>query len=341
MGKVKRVRYITKEKIAMINPDNIKLYDKYLRSSIIKNKEVEATTYNVYKNNMQQFMVYLAEEWDNLGLYDEELMEDAIDIMEGYINFCQTVLGNNKKTINNKLAAVSSFYHWSLKRKAVEKHPFDGQLERMKNAQAESIISSYYLNLEDINLITEGVKGEGFDIQDRLIWGIMLDSCNRVGAMVNLTLDSLDLEELRFKDIREKMGYRVEVTFSEETAEIIKEWLELRKDMDNLTENSFFITKFNGEYRPMTKMTIQNRTKKFGTIIGLEDFRSHCIRKTAVNQIFEQTGDMSLASEMANHKSMDTTKQSYIKPKSKNDTLKEIARKKKEKLLKDAELAKQ
>ena len=81
MSKVTKIRYFTPDKVALINPDNIKLYDKYLKSNIIKNKDVESTTYKVYRNNMQQFMVYLAEEWDNIGLYDEEFFEESVDIM--------------------------------------------------------------------------------------------------------------------------------------------------------------------------------------------------------------------------------------------------------------------
>lgn len=98
MGKVQRVKYFTKERIAKINPDNIKKYEKYLRSNIIKNKDVEDTTFKVYKNNFNQFLVYLSEHWDNIDLYSEEFMDDAVDIMEGFMGFCQDTLLNNKKS---------------------------------------------------------------------------------------------------------------------------------------------------------------------------------------------------------------------------------------------------
>ena len=218
MTKMKRVKYFTPEKKALISKENIELYDKYLRSNIVKNREVKDTTYGTYKNNMDHFLVYLAEEWDNISLYSDEFMEDAVDIIEGYMMFCQDVLHNNKKTINNKIAAISTFYWWSLKRDLVEKHPFDKRVDRMKGANEERIISDYYLNDEQIAEISKGlIEEKGYDIQDRLIWHIMLDSCNRVGAISKLTLSSLDLENMMFTDIREKRGYRVEVAFSENT----------------------------------------------------------------------------------------------------------------------------
>ena len=327
MGKVKRIKYFTEEKKKAINPENRKIYDKYLNSSIIKNKDVKDTTYKVYKNYMDHFLVYVSEYWDNIYLYSDEFIEEAVDIMEGYIGFLQDTLENNKKVINTKISTVSSFFLWSLKRGYVNKHPFDKKLDRMKNANEEKIISSYYLNEEQMNAITQGLAADKkYDIQDELIWGIMLDSANRVGAIEKLTLSSLDLDNMMFTDIREKRGYRVEVVFEENTKRLLEEWFEKRKEMDNLEIDAIFITKKNGEYRPMSKGTIQERIKKMGFIIGLDDFRSHCIRKTTLNHIYETTGDLSLAAEMGNHRSVETTRQSYIRPQTKSEVREKIAK---------------
>jgi integrase/recombinase XerC len=327
VAKITRIKYFTDAKKSLINPDNQKKYDKYLNSNIIKNRDVKDTTYLVYKNYMSHFLVYLAENWDNIDLYSEEFMENAVDIMEGYISFLQDTLKNNKKVINTKLSTVSSFYLWSLKRKYVDRHPFDKQLDRMKGASEEKIINSYYLDEEQMNLITENLKTDKkYDIQDQLIWGVMLDSANRVGAISNLTLSSLDIDNMLFEGIREKRGYRVEVVFEEATKELIQQWLEQRKELDNLEVDSLFITKHLGQYRSMSKGTIQERVKKIGEILGLDDFHAHCIRKTTLNHIYRTTGDLSLAAEMGNHKSVETTRQAYIKPQSKSEIREKIAK---------------
>jgi integrase/recombinase XerC len=332
LAKITRIKYFTDEKKSLINPDNQKKYDKYLNSNIIKNRDVKDTTYLVYKNYMSHFLVYLAENWDNIDLYSEEFMENAVDIMEGYISFLQDVLKNNKKVINTKLSTVSSFYLWSLKRKYVDRHPFDKQLDRMKGANEEKIINSYYLDEEQMNLITETLKTDDkYDIQDQLIWGVMLDSANRVGAISNLTLSSLDLDNMLFEGIREKRGYKVEVVFEEESKELIEQWLEQRKELDNLEVDSLFITKHLGQYRPMSKGTIQERVKKIGEILGLDDFHAHCIRKTKLNDVYRTTGDLSLAASLGNHRSVETTRQSYIKPQSKSEIREKIAQMRKKK----------
>ena len=340
MSKITKIRYFTKDKLAKVNQENIKAYNKYLKSNVQKNVDVKNTTYKVYQNYFNQFLVYLMEEADNIYVYDEDFLDDAIDIMEGFISFCQETLHNNKKVINTKLSVISSFYNWSEKRQFINKHPFANKLERMKNAQEEKIITSHYLNQEEIDLITKGlIEDKKFDIQDLLIWNIMLQSCNRVGAISKLTLSSLNLEAMMFEDIREKRGYKVEVVFEEDTKELIEQWLKMRKEMDDCQVDALFITKQNGEYRQMVKETIQWRIKKFGHIIGIDDFRSHSIRKTAGNLIYEETGDMSLAATMLNHKSVETTRQAYIKPESKAGARERIAKLKAEKAKKRLEEA--
>jgi len=332
MAKVKKVRYFTKEKKQLISKENLKIYEKYLKSNIIKNKEVKNTTYKVYENYMTQFLVYLAEEWDNISLYSEEFMENAIDIMEGFIAFCQDVLYNNKKVINTKLSAVSSFYLWSLKRGYIDKHPFDKKLDRMKGATEEKIINSYFLTEEQIAEIEKALdEDDRFDIQDKLIWYIAKDSANRIGAIEKLTISSLNMENMVFENIREKRGYRVEVAFSEDTKKLIEQWLKLRKnELDKLELDAFFISKYGGKYRKMSRSTIQERVRKMGTVIGLDDFHIHCIRKTTLNLITEKTNNIELAASLANHKSIETTRSSYIKPKSKaeiRDKIKELMNK--------------
>lgn len=326
MAKIVKVNYFTPERKALINPKNVELYEKYLKSNIIKNREVEETTFATYKSNFTMFLVYLAEEWGNIELYSKEFFEDAVDIIEGYMGFCQDTLQNNKKTINNKIAAISSFYLWSVKRRLIDFHPFDKRVDRMKGANDEHIINSYFLTDEQVEQIKVGLEDDKrFDIMDRLLFFIMLDSANRIGAIDKLKISNLDMDNCVFTNIREKRGYRVEVPISDETLVLIQEWFEIRKtEKDNLEVDAIFISYYGKQYRKMDKSTLQTRIQKIGTIIGLEDFHAHCIRKTTSNLITEKTGDISLAADLLNHKSIETTRQSYLKPKSKAEVMSKI-----------------
>jgi integrase/recombinase XerC len=322
MAKVTKVKYFTKEKLEKISSKNRKYYEKYLQSNIIKNRDVKDTTYKTYENFFMHWLAFLAEKYDNIDIYSEEFMENAVDIMEAYIAFCQDTLLNHKKVINTKLSAVSTFYIWSMKRGFVKAHPFDNKLDRMKGSQEEKIINSYYLTEEQIQKIRLelSTNDKEFDIQDQILFEVAYDSANRIGALEKLKLSSLDLENMLFEDIREKRGYHVEVVFEDHSKELISEWLEMRKDgYDKLECDSLLITLYGGIYKPMSRSAIHGRMQKFGRIIGIDDFRAHCVRKSKLNNVYEETGDLALAAELGNHKSTETTRQSYIRPKSKSE----------------------
>jgi len=305
MGKSVHIHYFTKEKNDLVDEDNQKKYDKYLKSNIIRNKDVKDSTYKIYANYFNQFLVFLAEEWDNIDLYSEDFMTNSIDIMESFMSFCQDKLQNNKKVINTKISSVSSFYLWSVKRKEIKYHPFQ-QLDRMKGARDEHITNAYFLNDDEIQQIQTGLvenKDNKFDLLDLVLWNVMLDSANRLGAIEKLTLSSMDLDNCCFKDIREKEGYHVDVSFNDNTKELIMAWLEIRKEkMDNLEIDALFISRYSQQYNRMSKGNLYTRVKKIGTIIGLEDFHPHCIRKTASNTMLNNGIDPSLVSRYLNHK---------------------------------------
>ena len=123
-----------------------------------------------------------------------------------------------------------------------------------------------------------------------------------------------------FENIREKEGYRVDVSMDETCKDMIETWLKMRKDdYDHLECDALFIHFYNGQWKPWGRDMIGTRMRKYGEIIGIEDFHTHCMRKTSINQIYEQTGDLNLASQWANHKSSAVTQQAYIRPVSKAD----------------------
>lgn len=325
----KSKRYATKERMAKVNPKNIKIYERYLRSRETANSDVKDTTYKVYKSYMNQFMCYIAENEDNFYLLDEDALEDDfVDIMEGWMSFCENTLGNGKKIINTKLSAVSSFYIWAVKRDKIKAHPFANKLDRIKGAGNEKRISVYFLHQPEIDKIKARLheshdKDNRYDRQDELIWNIAFDSACRIGALSRLTVSSLDLEKNCFQDIREKEGKIVAIPFMDDTKEMIIEYLKWREEQ-GIDGDEFFYIKSHGQYQAMSKQSISVRIRKIGEIIGIGDFRAHCIRKSRLNQI-GQTGNIELAKELAHHESLDTTTKFYMEKKDASETLKEIS----------------
>ncbi|MBO1087238.1 tyrosine-type recombinase/integrase [Enterococcus mundtii] len=326
-GRAKTVRYATAARKAKISEENKKAYDHYLRTSKIKNQDVSNTTYKVYESYFNIFLCYIAENWDNFYILDEKYLdENMIDVMEEYMIFLQEELGNGKKSINTKISAVSSFYGWAAKRRKIRSHPFDGRLERMKGAQDEKIISVYFLSdtevsdiVAELSLVDEA--GSDYDKMDQLIWHIAFDSACRIGALHNLKVSSFNHEKRAFTNIREKRGKLVSVAITPDTYQKYLEFIELREKLGVDCDELFYVRK-DGAWTGMSKQSLYTRIKKMGYIVGLGDFRPHCIRKTRLNQVAKH--DINKAKLLANHESLDTTSRFYTEKEDQSDILESI-----------------
>lgn len=288
---------------------NWEIYKEYLNSCIVRNESVKNTTYRTYTNSMKQFVEYLRRYENNCYLLNRKNSKNMVVILERYIRYCREVKGNNASTINNKITAISSFYIWAVKRGLVEVHPFRDKLDRLKVTDVEKRRKSYYLNSKEIVEIQVKMKlSEKYDLQDQIIFNLIIDTGCRISALHSIKMSNLDLENGIINGIVEKEQKIVEFVIFENTLNLIKEWLKCRKG--NI--EYLFVTKYNGVFKQMSKSTIRDRVRKIGKLVGIDNLYPHTLRKTSINLLAE-VGGIELASEFANHSGIDVTKKHYIK----------------------------
>lgn len=294
---------------------NWKIYKEYLNSCIARNEVVKNTTYRTYANNMKQFIEYLQQYENNYYLLNKKKSKNMVGILERYIRYCREIKRNNARTINNKITAISSFYIWVVKRDLVDVHPFRDKLDRLKVTDLEKRRKSYFLSSKEIVEIQVKMKlSEKYDLQDRIIFNLIIDTACRISALQSIKLKNIDLENGIISGIVEKEQKIVEFAIFEETIELIKEWLRCRKN----SAEYLFVTKYRGIFKQMSKSTIRDRVRKIGKLVEIDNLYPHSLRKTSINLLAE-VGGIDLASEFANHSGIDVTKKHYIKKKSARD----------------------
>ena len=113
----------------------------------------------------------------------------------------------------------------------------------------------------------------------------------------------------------------------------------MRKEgFDNLKCDAILKKHNEGEWKMWKRGIIHGRMRKYGNIIGIPDYRAHCQRKTAINSIYQTTGDLNLASQWANHKSTAVTNDCYVKKVSKSELKDKIDKVKMRNRLKDEKI---
>ena len=298
--------------LEVITGRNAQIYVEYLNSCVAKNEATKNTTYKTYFNNMKQFVEYIKKYENNRYLLSKDTLKIIVSVLERYIRYCREAKGNNARTINNKITAISSFYIWAVKRDLIATHPFRDKLDRLKVTDVEKRRNSYYLtNKEIIEINIKMQMEKNFNLQDRIIFNLIIDTACRISALQSIRIDNINLEQGIISGIVEKEQKIVEFAVFEETVSLIKEWLECRKK-NKIDCEYLLVTKYNGVFKQMSKSTIRDKVRKIGKLVGIENLYPHSLRKTSINLIAKTAG-IDLASEFANHSGTDVTKKHYIK----------------------------
>lgn len=291
------------------------IYQVYLDSRIAVNSATQKTTYRTYKNSMTNFMEFLHIYEGNRYLLSEDTLKKIIEILERYIIYCRK-LGNNNRTINGKLSAISSFYKWAVRRDLIKHHPFRDKLDRLKITEQDKRRESYFLTWKEIftvSLLME-LNPKKFDINSRLLWELFLDSGFRISAVHSLKISQLDLENNMFHDVKEKIGKVRDLFFFSTTKKLILKLLEER-EIKGIKTDYLFAAKYRNTFNQMSQTAIRRRVRKMGKLIGIEKLYPHSLRKTAINQI-NNLSDTKTASEFAGHSNTKVTEEYYIQQKS-------------------------
>lgn len=294
-----------------LKKENVNIYMEYLNSCKSSNWETWDTTYKTYCNNFKLFLVWFQKSFKNRLLLSKDTLLEMPNIIESYRNYCRE-LGNSKRTLMNKTTAISTFYSWCVRRNKIKFHPFDSKLDKLRFTEKDKVRKSYFLTTEQILTVRlyMQVEYKKYDLQDRILWELFLDSACRISAIQNLKLEQLNLDGGYFENVKEKEGYIVNAFFFEKCKELLKLWLLERKRKGIVCEY-LFIAKYGGKYRQMTQGAIRERIKKLGKIINIDGLYPHTLRKTSINLINNLAG-LGLASSYANHSSSGVTSKHYI-----------------------------
>lgn len=312
----KYVRYVTKEKLEKVNPKNNLLINKYFS---FKNMNLSDDSKKSYLSDFNQFLVYIMEFHENENIMDildvekdEDAIDNMVDLLEQYMMFCTTELGNNERRVQRRMSSISSLFLYLRKKRKIKENPIE-YLERPKAGAGEKTqIKQTYLTEEQVNEIRVKLEELG-NLQMEVYFEIALSTMVRVKALNSIRLDQINFEEGLIEDVREKEGYDVTLYPSERGLELLKRWIEYRKE-NGIECEYLFITKRDGKWEQIAKGTMQSSwVKKIGSLIGVPELHNHDFRHSYATILYHKGMPLEEVSRLLNHKSTDVTLSHYIK----------------------------
>jgi integrase/recombinase XerC len=256
----------------------MKLWEEYKRDMVlIKGKDAEKTL-KTYKSAVLAFLIWLAENYGDMKFVDIDHK-----VVKNYLYFCQEDLGNHGKIRNTKTSAISSLLNYCVREDYIKYNPLDKKLKRA-DISNEQIIDQPYLTEDQVQQIREKIEIIE-DYEKKMLYALIFElgfsTASRVAAWEQFSENNLELENRRFVDVREKRGKIRELYFSTKAQEMLKEWLEYKKQ-NNINTPAIFVSRYDNKYDFMSYGNLQRIVKEIGMLIGV-NAHAHTLRKSYSN----------------------------------------------------------
>ncbi|MFW5676131.1 MAG: tyrosine-type recombinase/integrase [Acetivibrio ethanolgignens] len=236
-------------------------------------------------------------------------------------------LNHAPRTTARKRATLSAFFSYLCENRALEYSPVTSsskvKLNEKNLVYLEHDERDKFLNtVEYGNGMTnrELVFHDKYKKRDTAIFSLLLDTGLRISELQQINIKNLDLEKCNVIVTR-KGGDILPVYFSDNTALVIEEYLEEKKEkFKNLTENDPLFTTLKGDRIGIR--ALQKLTKKYANIAvpqRADELSPHKLRSTFAMDFYEASGNnILLLQKKLNHKNIQTTN-IYAKASDKQD----------------------
>ena len=296
----KRIFLYDEEKLKNINPETLKLFQKYKIDMSIRGLSPN-TIYN-YITDLQQWFIYMHDNQFNLSVIDA-----TDDDLNEYFYYRKQE-GNNVNRQKRIMSSISAFYIFLRRKKIIKESPIEF-LERPK--QGQPVVKQTFLTIEQVNELRNKLIAYGdTQLQTYIFFG--LSTMARVNAMAHLKWEQIDFDERMCFDVLEKEGKIVDLYFSKEVEILLKK---LKKEREEKNINDFgwvWYTPYISEKECINNGTLNDWCKKAGEMINIPSLHNHDLRHSGSNILKDLGMDIQDIAELLHHESTETTTKHYL-----------------------------
>lgn len=229
---------------------------------------------------------------------------------------------NSKRTVDNYIACLSSYYSYFVREHYISINPFTG----MDRAKLKKKPILYLRNDEKGDVLNVISNGQGLtpkqledfnnrtSLRDKCIVTLLLTTGLRVSELVSLDISDIDLKHSLIT-VQRKGDKADNVYISDEMAEILSDYIENWREpyiVDTLYQPLFISTKGSNATRGkrLSERSVQLLVKKVCGAAGVtnaKDMTPHKLRSTFAMNSLEANENIALVKEQLGHNNLNTT----------------------------------
>ena len=236
-----------------------------------------------------------------------------------YIRDDERTATNGDLSKMRKLASLRSFFKFLFKNNRIERNV--SQLIDLPKLHEKPILR---LEIDEVAKMLDLVENGGDVLsarqqkwhehtkaRDLAMISLFLGTGIRVSECVGINLNDLDFEMNSFLVTR-KGGAQVILYFPDEVANVLKEYIHIRKEIPALPghEHALFLSM---QKRRITVRATENMVKKYALLIAplKKRLSPHKLRSTFGTNLYHETGDIYLVADVLGHSDVNTTRKHY------------------------------
>ncbi|MDN5346670.1 MAG: integrase/recombinase XerC [Clostridia bacterium] len=262
-------------------------------------KNVAGSTLRAYRADLEQFALFV-EERLGAGAGPDEVDHLTVRRYLGWLH----LLGRQRSSINRKIAALRSFYHYLLREGKARVNPL-----ALISALKQRRKLPDFLPYAELVTLLEAPDQTPLGLRDRALWEVLYASGMRVGELVALNLEDVELEtgyaRVYGKGRRERL-----VPLGKTAIAALKDYLErgrpfLAGRTPSLKGQPLFVNYRGGR---LTARGVRERLQHYLKLVGgKKNISPHTLRHCFATHLLERGADLRVVQELLGHARLSTT----------------------------------
>ena len=259
----------------------------------------------------------------NAELTTQDMASVTMTDIETYLDYL-TVYNRNDKLLQDdeaakerKLSSLRTLFKYLFKKQYISSN-VAALIDMPKRHEREIIRLEVDEVAKLLDMVDEGTnltkkQAEYHKInrlRDLALISLLLGTGIRVSECVGLDINDVDFEVNGFVVTR-KGGQRVVLYFSDEVADVLREYIDWRKTAETQPghENALFLST---RKRRLDVRSVQVLVKKYASVVTpLKHITPHKLRSTFGTNLYAETGDIYLVADVLGHSDVNTTRRHY------------------------------
>ncbi len=219
------------------------------------------------------------------------------DEIRAYLVSYQQINNCSKVTVDNVRRNISSFFSWLEEEDYILKSP----MRRIHKIKTKTVVKE---TISDEGI--EKLRDCCTQIRDKAIIDLLYSTGIRVGELVNLNIEDVDLEERECVVIGKGDKER-RVYFDAKTKIHLKEYIDARRD-----QNSALFVTLDAPFDRLKISGVEIRLRELGQSVGLTKIHPHKFRRTMATRAIDRGMPIEQVQKILGHSQIDTTMQYAI-----------------------------